>query len=217
MPSGFKKTGLFGGALVCELPGKFADVSTIREVPDNQEVYIDKDGFTSIIFDITQRVDAPGDGLERDGRALTIHLEDLVGDDADTVKVWNTTETQFSYLDDDTPAYTLIATQTPKRARRNDGDGDGDDDDDDDDDHGRRAAASAPDFTALILTLVRFEKEKTDMLITINVPHIKGEYDEDEIDLAMGKQGELIGDAVEYAARIWSTFEVKSWRLFDEV
>ncbi len=64
---------------------------------------------------------------------------------------------------------------------------------------------------------MRLEKEKTDILITINVPHIKGEYDEEEVDLALGKQGELIGDAVEYSARIWSTFEVKSWRLFDEV
>ncbi len=49
------------------------------------------------------------------------------------------------------------------------------------------------------------------------MPHIKGEYDEEEVDLALGKQGELIGDAVEYSARIWSTFEVKSWRLFDEL
>jgi hypothetical protein len=100
------------------------------------------------------------------------------------------------------PAYTLIATQTPKPA------GAGGDD-------ARRAAA--PDFTALILTLVRLEKERTDILITINVPHIKGEYDEEEVDLALGKQGELIGDAVEYSARIWSTFDVKSWRLFDEL
>ncbi len=73
--------------------------STIREVPDNQEVYLDKDGFTSIIFDITQRVGASGEGLERDGRALTTHLEDLVGEDADTVKVWNTTQTQFTHLE----------------------------------------------------------------------------------------------------------------------
>lgn len=73
--------------------------STIRKVPDNQEVYLDKDGFTSIIFDITERVETHGEGLERDGRALTIHLEDLVGEDAETVKVWNTTETQFSHLE----------------------------------------------------------------------------------------------------------------------
>lgn len=73
---------------------------------------------------------------------------------------------------------------------------------------------SAPDFTALIMTLVRLEKIKTDILITINVPHIKGEYDEDDIDLELGKQGKLIGDAVEYSARIWSTFKIKDWGLF---
>ena len=70
----------------------------MRQVPDNQEVYIDKDGFTSIIVDITERVGPLGGSLETDGRALTTHLEELVGDDADTVKVWNTTETQFSHL-----------------------------------------------------------------------------------------------------------------------
>lgn len=96
------------------------------------------------------------------------------------------------------PAYTLIATQTPKQNLGSE-------------------RTSAPDFTALLLTLVRLEKESTDILITINVPHIKGEYDEDEVDLALGKQGELIGDAVEYAAKIWSSFEVKDWNLFNEL
>jgi hypothetical protein len=194
----YRNTPLFGGALVCDLPEKFADVSKLRQVPDNQEVYIDKDGFTSIIFDITERVGPSGGGLETDGRALTTHLEELVGDDTDTVKVWNTTETQFSHLDENIPAYTLIATQTPKPDPR-------------------LERTSAPDFTALILTLVRLEKEKTDILITINVPHIKGEYDEEEVDLALGKQGELIGDAVEYAARIWGSFDVKDWGLFNEI
>ncbi len=52
------------------------------------------------------------------------------------------------------------------------------------------------------------------MLITVNVPHIRGEYDEEEVDLELGKQGQLIGDAVEYASTIWSTFKVKDWNLF---
>ncbi|KAF9870399.1 ran-interacting Mog1 protein [Colletotrichum karsti] len=191
----YKSTPLYGGALVCDLPEKFADVSKLREVPDNQEVWIDQDGFTSIIFDITERVGAAGSSPEIDGRALTTHLEELVGEDVDTVKVWNTTETSFSRLSTDVPAYTLIATQTPQS----------------------RSGSSAPDFTAIILTLVRLEKESTDILITINVPHIKGEYDEADVDLELGKQGKLIGDAVEYAARIWETFKVKDWSLFVEV
>ncbi|KAK3949674.1 hypothetical protein QBC32DRAFT_348520 [Pseudoneurospora amorphoporcata] len=196
----YKSTPLFGGAIVCDLPDHFADVSRLRQVPDNQEVYIDKDGFTSIIVDITERVGPSGPtSLEEDGRALTTHLEELVGDDVDTVKVWNTTETQFTKLDSSIPAYTLIATQTPKST----------------DSDSRRA--QAPDFTALILTLVRLERERTDVLVTINVPHIKGEYDEEEVDLALGKQGALLGSAVEYAARIWESFEVRDWGLFKEV
>lgn len=98
----------------------------------------------------------------------------------------------------DIPAYTLIATQTPRSDPAS-------------------SKSGAPDFTAIILTLLRLEKESTDILITINVPHIKGEYDEEEVDLELGKQGQLIGDAVEYAARIWHTFKIKDWNLFNEV
>lgn len=73
--------------------------SKLRQVPDNQEVWIDKDGFTSIIFDITERVGPSGSGPEVDGRAMTTHLEDMIGTDIDTVKIWNTAETEFSCLE----------------------------------------------------------------------------------------------------------------------
>lgn len=74
-------------------------LSKIRQIPDNQEVWMDKDGYTSIIFDITERVGPEGSGPEIDGRALTTHLEDIVGDDIDTVKVWNSSATQISRLE----------------------------------------------------------------------------------------------------------------------
>jgi hypothetical protein len=70
----------------------------VREVPDNQEVWLDEDGFASIIFDIAERVGSPGSSVEIDGRALTTHLEEIVGSDIDTVKVWSTSETQLSRL-----------------------------------------------------------------------------------------------------------------------
>lgn len=193
----FISTPLFGGAIVADLPSNFADVSKLRQVPDNQEVWIDQDGFTSIIFDITERVGSSGTGPEIDGRAMTTHLEDMVGSDIDTVKIWNTAETEFTRLEDGTPAYTLISTQTPKAQQARD-------------------PSHAPDFTAIIMTLLRLEKVKTDILITINVPHIKGEYDEEDVDLELGRQGKLIGDAVEYSARVWSSFKIKDWGLFGD-
>ncbi|EFX03758.1 ran GTPase-binding protein mog1 [Grosmannia clavigera kw1407] len=191
----YHETPLFGGAMAVDLPEKFADVSKLRQVPDNQEVYIDKDGFTSIIVEICERVGPAGNSPEIDGQALSTHLEELVGDDVDTVRVWNTTETQFSELTEEFPAYTLIATQTPVADPKS-------------------SSTSAPDFTAIVLTLLRLEKHNTDLLVTINVPHMRGEYDEEEIDLALGKQGELIGDAIDYASHIWATLRIDDWKLF---
>ncbi|KAI0803453.1 Mog1p/PsbP-like protein [Xylaria sp. FL0064] len=201
----YKSTPLFGGALVCDLPTNFADVSQLRQVPDNQEVYIDKDGFTSIIIEINERVGEDGSSAEIDGRALTTHLEEIVGNDVDRLKVWNTTPTQFSKHSEDIPAYTLMATLTPRAPPSTETDS------------ASASRATAPDFTVIVLTLVRLEQEHTDILITINVPHIRGEYDEEDVDLQLGKQGKLIGDAVDYASRIWESFRVKDWGLFKEV
>lgn len=103
----------------------------------------------------------------------------------------------YQIIREGTPAYTLIATQTPPPKPD--------------------AKNSAPDFTAIVLNLIRLEKESTDIVISINVPHIKGEYSEEEVDLQLGKQGKLIESAVEYAARIWETFKIKDWDLFKEV
>lgn len=64
------------------------------------------------------------------------------------------------------------------------------------------------------MTLLRLQRQKSDIVITINVPHIRGEYDQDEVDLELGKQGKLIGHAVEYSARIWETLRIKDWGLF---
>jgi len=128
---------------------------------------------------------------------MTTHLEDIVDSDTDTVKVWSTSATLFSKLPEGTPSYTLIATQTPPPDPS--------------------SRSTAPDFTAIVLNLIRLEKESTDILITINVPHIRGEYSEEDVDLQLGKQGKLIGDAVEFAAKIWETFKIKDWGLFNEV
>lgn len=73
--------------------------SKLRQVPDNQEVWIDRDGFTSLVFEIDERVGEKGNGPEIDGAAMTTHLEEIVGEDIDRTKVWNTTPTLFSKLE----------------------------------------------------------------------------------------------------------------------
>jgi hypothetical protein len=72
----------------------------IRQIPDDQEVYLDKEGFTSIIFDLCVRVGESGSSDAIDGRALTTHLEEIdpEGAAAGELRVWNSGRTVFDKL-----------------------------------------------------------------------------------------------------------------------
>lgn len=43
---------LFGGAIVCNFPGRFEDVSDVRQVPDHQEAFVDAGRDESLIFEL---------------------------------------------------------------------------------------------------------------------------------------------------------------------
>jgi hypothetical protein len=95
-----------------------------------------------------------------------------------------------------TPVYNLVATSPPGAKQQ-----------------GR---ANEPDFVAILLTLIRLEGQKTDILVTINVPHVEGEYEAGSVDLEHGRQGSLIEKAGRYRERVLETFEVREWGLFGE-
>lgn len=76
------------------------------------------------------------------------------------------------------------------------------------------AKAKAPDFTGILIVLLRLAEQKTDVVISINVPHAPGEYNKDEVDPATGKNGELLNTAVRHRDHILQTFEIKNWDLF---
>jgi hypothetical protein len=95
-----------------------------------------------------------------------------------------------------TPVYNLVATSPPGAKQQ-----------------GR---TNEPDFVAILLTLIRLEGQKTDILVTINVPHVAGEYEVGSVDLEHGRQGSLIEKAGRYRERVLETFEVREWGLFGE-
>jgi hypothetical protein len=64
--------GLFGGALTLELPASFMDISAIRQVPDHQEVFMDKDSDISFIIELLG-----GDSSVPDAEAAAYYFNDL--------------------------------------------------------------------------------------------------------------------------------------------
>ncbi|XP_062505706.1 ran guanine nucleotide release factor-like isoform X2 [Corticium candelabrum] len=63
---------LFGGALSCVLPPGAKDVSEIRQVPDNQEVFVHEETDQSVIIELLEY-----DGTLRGKQAVRYHFEQL--------------------------------------------------------------------------------------------------------------------------------------------
>ncbi|KAL8756793.1 MAG: hypothetical protein Q9184_004384 [Pyrenodesmia sp. 2 TL-2023] len=197
MSIAFKPTELFGGAITVNLPDRYADVSNIREVPDHQEIYLDASGFSSIIVEIAERVSEPS----TDEEALKFHFHDIV-EEHDTSSVYHTGAAQLANLTPDTPCYTLLATTTPPPVP-----------------NGNPNRPLTPTFTAIILTLIRLVPQSTDIVVTINIPHIPEEQEPSDgaVNFEGGKYGSLVEEGVRVRDELWRTLEVKDWELFGAI
>ncbi|KAF2743702.1 Mog1p/PsbP-like protein [Sporormia fimetaria CBS 119925] len=150
MPLEYKSTELYGGAIVVDLPTGFGDVSTIRQIPDHQEVYVDSNGYSNVVFEILEHVDKPSDA-----DALQYHFQDLVDGTNDSTNVLSQETAKLGKMDNQ-PAQILSFLQTPQNPNP------------------RR---KEPEFVSIHLLLVRLPGHGTDILVTVNVPHYPGEYE----------------------------------------
>ena len=58
-PAGFRRVELFGGAMSSQICSRFADVSTFRQVPDSQEVFVDTASSGSLTLELLERQGTP--------------------------------------------------------------------------------------------------------------------------------------------------------------
>lgn len=183
--------------------------STLRDVPSNQEVYLQTDGLTSIVIEILEYACPPEHPCKTDEEALKYHYADMVAgghvregtEDEETTRFWAVGfDVHMPRLEgtQDVRVLSTVGTQTPIRIGSSTGGGD----------------AGKIDFTALLVTLIRLPALQADMLITVNVPHAKGEYDAASLDLEKGMWGSLIERGLEIRKELWESFEVKDWGLF---
>jgi hypothetical protein len=80
MTTGWERRGLWGGALSCEAPRGLLDASSVREVADNAEVWLQASGDGSVLAEVCEWLD--GDG--GDVGAAAAHWRELArANDAD--------------------------------------------------------------------------------------------------------------------------------------
>ena len=72
------------------------------------------------------------------------------------------------------------------------------------------------DFTGILLVLIRLENVQSDVVVSVNVPHVPGEYDKAKIDLPAQKVGGLLEVAGVIRQKVLESFDVKDWSVFGE-
>ena len=153
-PSVLAKThtvGLFGGAIATILPVAFEDVSAVRQVPDHQEVFVDRDSEMSFIVELVSY-----DGDVSDADAPGYYFTDLGQcNEAKNVRVDSKgiipAEARLTPLltDRTTVRCAITGRQTVSKFRRED----------------------APlEVVQIILVVIRMPHVGTDMLLSVNVP-----------------------------------------------
>ncbi|KAK6516699.1 multicopy suppressor of ts gsp1 [Arthrobotrys conoides] len=143
----FTEKELFGGAITANVPTNWTDLSNIRQVPDNQECFIDITGLATLIFELNERVEK-----ENDEEAVKFHLSDIFEESPYKIwKSWRLDAGEAPQLDG-LPAYAMLLT-TPYVENRRD------------------RVGHESQFVALAVVIIRLEKQKTDIVITANMPH----------------------------------------------
>ncbi|CAF9923401.1 MAG: hypothetical protein ALECFALPRED_002374 [Alectoria fallacina] len=194
MTTPLKHTKLFGGAITADIPSNFADVSNIRQVPNNQEVYLDINGFTSLTFDITERVSHVSTNKD----ALEYHFADIVAEE-DTQNIWSVVENvELPNFPRTTPILALTAITKPPASTV-------------------PANSLTPTHTNVQFTLIRLVEQCTDIAITLNTPHFAGEADG---QIANGREArtrpwETEQELGNMYHQIVTSFAIKDWGLFN--
>ncbi|WWD19873.1 hypothetical protein CI109_104341 [Kwoniella shandongensis] len=81
MPTSLRARPLFGGAISLELPGSYLDASDLRQIPDNQEVFLSSTSDTAVVLEVLGMVE---DGLASTDlwEAIKFHFSSIAHDNA---------------------------------------------------------------------------------------------------------------------------------------
>ncbi|KAF2666731.1 Mog1p/PsbP-like protein [Microthyrium microscopicum] len=199
---------LFGGAITTSLPTGYLDASTMRDIPDTQEVFLDPNSNTNIIISLLERVTtitSNNSNNSDDHSALQTHFQDMYADETDksgnrdtanVLGVRNLPIPPGTSNGGTVTAYILTAWMATADAARQE-----------QRERGREEVLG----TGVVMGLVRLENVKTDVLVCVNVPRAAADGELGETAL-----GDMLGPAVGMVEEAVARMDVKDWGLFGE-
>ncbi|KAF1795537.1 Mog1/PsbP, alpha/beta/alpha sandwich [Phytophthora cactorum] len=113
---------LFGGALSCEIPEGFADVSSFRQVPDNQEVFANATTDQCVIVELLQYEESVADAQSAHYFFNEIAQSNGCGPDEVTVLLEEKVDGELAPTDIDAPYTTQLIVGDQRVAKFKEGD-----------------------------------------------------------------------------------------------
>ncbi|CDK26517.1 unnamed protein product [Kuraishia capsulata CBS 1993] len=204
----FEKVELYGGAITASIPAGLLDASTLRQIPDTQEVFLNPSTNTTdyhklhkddtIIFDLMERVDV---GTGNDSNCVELHLAEIANLNGADQNEWTTIESTFVDLPkfQSDNAYLAVALEPARKWGRGE---------------------DLNPTLVVVLGIVRILKTSTDLLVTINVPISSKDELRDLFALIENnvQSGNLAQKRIDTAKGVVSktleTLNVEDWSLF---
>lgn len=178
---------LYGGAITSEIPADAVDVSTFRQIPDTQEVFLleKPTGLDqSLIFDLLERVDE-----ELMPAVVAVHLEDILDEPAVQIAPLETFDTPALECE----GHSYIVKPGPSKLE------------------------SDTVKLYVLLVILRVKKVNTDVLVTMNIPVESGEVTlevfQTEVERALLGTSS-IAQAYSVVRTAAVTLKVEDWALF---
>ncbi|CDH56151.1 ran guanine nucleotide release factor-like [Lichtheimia corymbifera JMRC:FSU:9682] len=177
---------LYGGAISCPVGNSFLDVSNVRQVPDNQEVFVDMDTQQSLIIELLEPVEAVNEDIAR------FHFQQLADDNEATEAHVNSvikldSKTAVPRLPSDTTIVHMLRG-TQKVAKFNE------------------AKDMAYNTVEIRMAVVRLAQVETDLVISINAPILVAPGSTDQATTAANVE--------QHIEAILSQLQVNDWSLF---
>ncbi|KAI8376984.1 hypothetical protein BD560DRAFT_391333 [Blakeslea trispora] len=182
---------LFGGAIVSPVPDSFVDASQFRQIPDNQEVFVDMNTQQSLIFELLEQVEAKGTDIAK------FHFQQL----ADDNEASDAAVSFAAQLDpkevcpllppSTTEIYILQGTQKVSKFNEK----------------------QADNTVEIIMTIVRLVQVETDFVLSVNAP-IQLASTSSEQEYAEGTSPISIEMVKQEVLTALKGLQVKDWSLF---
>lgn len=145
------RRNLFGGAITVQIPREFSDISVIRAVPDNQEVFSHAETDRSVIIELLELQDIPPDCFPAEFHLNSI-AEDSGATEARTNKVITLSPSDFPALQEDDPSLSITAAYGTHVVSK------------------FRDAAELASHVDVYVACVRLPRATTDLLVVFNDP-----------------------------------------------